>query len=76
MATTEQGKTKTAAVGQTPRKVADCRLFPSEKQCTLTIAGTEDEVLEVAVQHAITSHGHKNSPELRNQIRAMLKDER
>ena len=58
------------------RKVADCRQFPSEKNCTLTIAGTEDEVLEVAVQHAVTAHGHKNTPELRNQIRSMLKDER
>ena len=25
------------------RKVADCRLYPSEKNCTLTISGTEDE---------------------------------
>jgi hypothetical protein len=58
------------------RKVADCRLFPSEKNCSLTIAGTEDEVLEVAVHHAVTAHGHKKTPELRNQIRAMLKDER
>ena len=58
------------------RKVADCRQFPSEKNCTLTIAGTEEEVLEIAVQHAIASHGHPNTPELRNQIRAMLKDER
>ena len=57
------------------RKVADCRQFPSEKNCTLTISGTEDEVLEVAVQHAVTAHGHKNTPELRNQIRSMLKDE-
>jgi predicted small metal-binding protein len=70
MATTQVGS-KTA----TGRKVADCRLFPSEKNCSLTIAGTEDEVLEVAVHHAVTSHGHKNSPELRNQIRAMLKEE-
>jgi len=58
------------------RKVADCRQFPSEKNCTLTISGTEDEVLEVAVQHAVTAHGHKNTTELRNQIRSMVKDER
>jgi len=58
------------------RKVADCRQFPSEKNCTLTIAGTEEEVLEVAVQHAVTAHGHKKTPELREQIRSMLKDER
>ena len=57
------------------RKVADCRQFPSEKNCTLTIAGTEEEVLTVAVSHATHSHGHKDTPQLREQIRAMLKDE-
>lgn len=57
------------------RKVADCRLFPSEKKCSVTIAGTENEVLEVAVQHAVTSHGHKNSPQLRDQLRKMLRPE-
>jgi hypothetical protein len=43
------------------RKVIDCRLFPSGKNCTLAISGTEEEVLEVAVQHAVASHGHQNS---------------
>ncbi len=57
------------------RKVIDCRLFPSEKNCTLAISGTEDEVLEAAVQHAVSVHSHQNSPELREQIRSMLKDE-
>ncbi len=56
------------------RKVIDCRLFPSEKNCTLAISGTEDEVLEVALWHAVHQHGHENSPELREQIRSMLKD--
>jgi hypothetical protein len=58
------------------RKVADCRQFPSEKKCTLTIVGTEEEVLTVAVWHAVHSHGHKETPELCQQIRAMLKDEK
>ncbi len=57
------------------RKVIDCRQFPSEKGCTLAIAGTEDEVLRVAVRHAVQEHGHKETPELREQIRALLKDE-
>ena len=57
------------------RKVADCRLFPSEKNCTLTISGTEEEVLDAATQHAVSAHGHADTPELRQQIRAMLKDE-
>jgi hypothetical protein len=39
------------------------------------ISGTEDEVLETAVHHAVTKHGHKNSPELRTTIKGMLKDE-
>ncbi len=66
---------KRAGKAEKSRKVVDCRLYPSESNCTLTIAGTEDEVLEVAVQHAIAGHGHKNTPELRNEIRSMLKDE-
>ena len=57
------------------RKVADCRQFPSEKNCSLYIAGTEEEVLAVAVRHAINEHGHKDSPELRAQLKGMLKDE-
>mgnify|MGYP001596254914 CR=1 FL=1 len=57
------------------RKVADCRMLPSEKNCSLTIVGTEDEVLKVAVRHAVEEHGHKNSPKLRTQVKSMLKSE-
>lgn len=57
------------------RKVADCRRFPSEKGCTLTISGTEEEVLKVAVQHAIHDHGHEDTPQLRDEIRGLLQDE-
>jgi predicted small metal-binding protein len=56
------------------RKFADCRLYPSESSCTLRIEGTEAEVLEAATQHAVTAHGHTNSPELREQIKTLLKD--
>ena len=57
------------------RKVADCREFPSDNDCSLTIAGTEDEVLAAATQHAVSAHGHTDGPELREQVRSMLKDE-
>jgi hypothetical protein len=57
------------------RKVIDCRLYPSEKNCSLAISGTEEEVLEAATQHAVSAHGHPNSPELREQLRSLLKDE-
>lgn len=57
------------------RKVADCRLMPSEKNCSLTIAGSEEEVLQVAVRHAVEEHGHQNTAELAAEIKSMLKDE-
>jgi len=56
------------------RKVIDCRAYPSEKDCTLSIEGREEEVLEAATQHAVTAHGHTNSPELREQLRTLMKD--
>jgi predicted small metal-binding protein len=58
-----------------PRKYIDCRNYPSERNCTLRISGTEEEILEVAVQHAAGSHGHENTPELREQLRSLLQDE-
>ncbi|MDQ3820963.1 MAG: DUF1059 domain-containing protein [Acidobacteriota bacterium] len=57
------------------RKVVDCRLLPSENNCTLTISGTEDEVLKAATEHAVSSHGHADTPELREQLRAAMKEE-
>ena len=38
------------------------------------MSGAEQEVLDAAVEHAVSAHGHKNSPELRDQIKSMLKD--
>ena len=57
------------------RKIADCRSFPSKKNCSLTIAGTEKEVMKVAIWHAVHDHSHKDTPAFRKQIKAMLKNE-
>jgi len=57
------------------RKVIDCRRFPAEKPCSITISRTEDEVVELGILHATTVHGHQDSPELREQLRSMLQDE-
>jgi hypothetical protein len=57
------------------RKVADCRDYPSESHCTLAISGEEDEVVRAASEHAVSVHGHEDTPELRQQIRTMLKDD-
>ncbi|HUZ25622.1 MAG TPA: DUF1059 domain-containing protein [Streptosporangiaceae bacterium] len=56
------------------RKMVDCRKVPSENNCTLTIAGTEDEVLDAAVAHAVAKHGHEDTPELRQMIASGLED--
>jgi len=58
-----------------PRKYVDCRDFPTANNCELAISGSESEVLDLAVLHAVTSHGHKDTPALREQLRSMLKDE-
>jgi predicted small metal-binding protein len=57
------------------RKSIDCRAYPSENNCSLKISGTEEEVLDAAVQHAVSAHGHKESADLRQELRSMLKDE-
>jgi predicted small metal-binding protein len=50
--------------------------LPSDNNCSLKISGTEDEVLNAAVQHAASAHGHEETAELREQLSSMLKDER
>jgi Protein of unknown function (DUF1059) len=57
------------------RKSIDCRNFPSEKNCTIAMSGTEEEVLDLAVLHAVTVHGHAQTNELREQLRSLLQDE-
>jgi predicted small metal-binding protein len=56
------------------RKMVDCRTMPSDINCTLTIAGEEEEVLDAATAHAVAKHGHEDTPELREQLRGALQD--
>jgi Protein of unknown function (DUF1059) len=54
------------------RLMADCRRFPSESNCSLVIIGEEDEVARAAAEHAVSVHGHEDTPEFRQQIRDFL----
>ncbi len=54
------------------RKMADCRRFPSESNCSLVIIGEEDEVVRAASEHAVSVHGHGDTPQLRDDIRDFL----
>ena len=58
------------------RKMVDCREFPSEKNCTVTITGEEEEVIRLAALHAADVHGHEDTPEFRAQLRGAMKDPR
>jgi predicted small metal-binding protein len=57
------------------RKSLDCRAIASERTCTVQIVGEEDEVIELAVAHAVDAHGHTDGPELRAGLRAAMRDE-
>src|SRR5919198_1483768 len=56
------------------RKMLDCREMPSESGCTLTLIGEEDEVLRTGAAHAVDVHGHTDNEELRNALRAGLRE--
>jgi Protein of unknown function (DUF1059) len=55
--------------------MADCRRWPSESDCSLTIIGEEEEVVRAAAEHAVSVHGHEDTPRLRQQIRELLEPE-
>lgn len=59
----------------TTRTYIDCRDVPSERGCSLRISGTRDEVLNAAVDHAVASHGHARTPELRDMISSSIAEE-
>ncbi|WP_321889156.1 DUF1059 domain-containing protein [Paraburkholderia bannensis] len=57
------------------RKYIDCREFPSEMNCSVAIsADTEKELMEAAVQHAVSVHHHTDSPELRTQLSSLFRE--
>ncbi|MDO8778492.1 MAG: DUF1059 domain-containing protein [Burkholderiaceae bacterium] len=56
------------------RKYVDCREYPSEMNCSVAMsADTDDELLEAAVQHAVSVHQHQDTPELRTQLKQLFK---
>jgi predicted small metal-binding protein len=57
------------------RKTIDCRDYPSDMNCTVALsADSGDELLEIAAAHAVTAHGHSDTPELRAVLREMFRD--
>lgn len=58
------------------RKYIDCRDYPqSAKDCTVAIsADNEDELVEAAVAHGVEVHGYEDTEDLREQLRAAVKE--
>jgi predicted small metal-binding protein len=57
------------------RKYVDCRDFPSKMNCSVAIsADSENELLEIAVQHAVAVHEHKDTPEFRQMLKQAIKE--
>ena len=57
------------------RKSIDCRDYPSDMNCSVTLAADSgEELLDIAAAHAVASHGHTDTPELRAVLRGMFKE--
>jgi hypothetical protein len=57
------------------RYYIDCREMPSERNCDLAMAGSEEHLVEAAALHAVAAHGHDDTPELRDEVRSAMKEE-
>jgi plasmid stability protein len=57
------------------RMTIDCRSLPTTTDCTVAISGEPDEVLALATAHAVSRHGHTDDAELREILRAAMRDE-
>ncbi|MGS0741361.1 DUF1059 domain-containing protein [Glaciimonas sp. GG7] len=56
------------------RKYIDCREYPSASNCSVAIsADNDEELLDAAVQHAVSVHEHQDTPELRSQLKQLFK---
>ena len=55
--------------------VVDCSKQPNEKNCKIKMMAPEaqvEDVVDLAVDHAVKVHGHQNSPDLRQKIKAAV----
>jgi predicted small metal-binding protein len=59
------------------RKYIDCREHPDpENKCTVAIsADNDEELIETVVQHGIAVHGMEDSPDLRKELKTMIKEQ-
>lgn len=58
------------------RKYIDCREHPqAPKKCSVAIsADSTEELVEAVVEHGVKVHGFADTPELRKQMKAAIKE--
>ena len=57
------------------RKYIDCRDYPGDVKCSVALsADSEEELLEIVVQHGAAVHGYQDTAEFRDMIRKEFKD--
>ena len=57
------------------RKYIDCRDYPGDIKCTISLAADSDEgLMEAVIQHGTQVHGFKDTPEFREKIRKEFKE--
>ena len=55
------------------RQFVDCREYPSEMKCSVAIsADTAEELINAAVQHAVSVHGEKDTPAFRAEVKKSI----
>lgn len=55
------------------RKYVDCREFPQSKCSVVMSADTEEELIDLAMQHGVQKHGFKDDPKTREDVRKVFK---
>lgn len=58
------------------RRIEECRLFLPKGPFDIAASASEEELLNIAVQYAVDSHGHWDTPSLREELRSMLREKR
>jgi len=60
----------------TDHKVIDIRSFLAEEPCDFAIVGNEEQLLNIAVHHAVHDHGQRDTSALRDELRLLVREER
>ena len=56
------------------RVVIDCRTSPQGDGCSVSVEGTEEEVMNTIIPHAIKRHAMQDNDETRTALKSLMKE--